>query len=366
MSNIIAISAICGEYKVNQKDMKDYLNLIYDDKNIVKKYNALLKDESILYKRSVIPDFLPECKTHVLYKPGKSEPDIAERMSLYQKESVRLGMDVSNEVIKKAGLNNQDITHIITVSCTGFFAPGLETVLTEGLGLDKRVKRYTVNFMGCYAAFQAMRLADLIARSDSSCRILMVCVELCSMHFRKDNSDDNLLSTFLFSDGAAACVISKNPSPGRRSVSLCSFNSLLIPEGKHEMAWYMGNNSFEMILSRNVPVHIEKYIAKEFFDLISNHDLSKKDIAYYAIHPGGKSILEAYERALVLPRKNLSESYEILQSFGNMSSATIFFVLKNILDGTSGNRRGWIYSAAFGPGLTIESGLFKMVDNESE
>ncbi|HET6244115.1 MAG: type III polyketide synthase [Bacteroidetes bacterium] len=364
MSNITAISALCGEFPVNHFQMKDYLDSIYEDKMVIRKYKALLKDDSIRVKNSVIPDFQPGCKSPALYKPENMQPGTAERMRIYEKESARLGFAVSEEAISKAGLQKQDITHIITVSCTGFSAPGLETLLLEKLELNYNVKRFTVNFMGCYAAFHGLRLADLICKSEPSAKVLLVCVELCSLHFRKDISEDNILSTYLFSDGAAACIV-RNDAPVAESYLSCySFDSLLIPEGKNDMGWNIGNNGFEMILSRDVPGHIENHIAKAFNDFISRNGLLKEDIAYYAIHPGGKNILKAFERALILPRDKLAESYEILQNYGNMSSATILFVLQKFLEKPDSVKQGeWLYSAAFGPGLTVESGLFKITRN---
>ena len=367
MSNITAIATLCGEYPVNQTQMKDYLDSIYEDKTVIRKYKALLKDESIRFKNSVIPDYQPGCKNHVLYKPENLQPGTAERMKIYGKESVRLGFAVAREAISKADLKKQDITHIITVSCTGFSAPGLETLLLEKLELNNNVKRFTVNFMGCYAAFHGMRLADLICKSEPSAKVLLVSVELCSLHFRKDISEDNILSTYLFSDGAAACIVSNDAPISKKYLSCCSFDSLLIPEGKNDMGWYVGNNGFEMILSRDVPGHIENNIAKAFNDFIEGNGLSKEEITHYAIHPGGKNILKAFERALILPEEKLAESYEVLQNYGNMSSATILFVLQKFLEKPFSGKSGeWLYSAAFGPGITVESGLFKIINQGNE
>ncbi len=344
--------------------MADYLNAVYEDKTVIRKYKALQKSESLRAKHSVIPDFQADCKKPVLYKSKDFQPGTAERMLVYEKESVGLAFAVSEDVISKAGLQKKNITHIITVSCTGFSAPGVETLLLEKLGLEKRVKRLSVNFMGCYAAFHGMYLADLICKAEPTAQVLMVCVELCSLHFRKDNSDDNILSTYLFSDGAAAFIISNNIPLKGQYLSCFSFDSLLIPEGKNDMKWHIGNNGFEMKLSRNVPVHIENNIAKGFDDFLLKNGLGRAQIAHYAIHPGGKNILKAFERALALPAERIKESYAILQDYGNMSSATILFVLQKILENTLGSKEGgYLYAAAFGPGLTVESGLFKLIKN---
>jgi predicted naringenin-chalcone synthase len=236
-------------------------------------------------------------------------------------------------------------------------------MLVDALGLSPNIQRHTVNFMGCYAAFHGLRLADMICKTDTHARVLMVSVELCSLHFTGKNNDDNLLSTYLFSDGAAACIITNKIPANGRFLRLDDFESVLLSEGKNDMAWQVGNHGFEMVLSSQVPQHVENNIALAVDKLLYKNELSRAQMAHYAIHPGGKSILKGFGRALQIEDEVLAESYKVLFEHGNMSSATIMFVLKEILENNQ-KSPGHIYAAAFGPGLTIESGLFSLQTTE--
>jgi alpha-pyrone synthase len=361
VSNIIAIASQPAKYKLEMSEMQTFVFGMTEDEVVKRKFGFLLKDESIKNKYAAIPDFTKNCENPLLYKHKDQLPSTAERMKIFEIEATELAFQVSKEVIHKSKISVKEITHIVTVSCTGLFAPGLEIMLSEKLELETNVQRHAVNFMGCYAAFHGMRLADLICRADQNSNVLVVCVELCSLHFRKDNSDDNLLSTYLFSDGASACIVSKN-SPKTAHLSMKSFESSLISEGKKDMAWYVGNNGFEMILKKEISKHIEKNIKNAFVALISKHKLEQNDIEHFAIHPGGKNILNAFQSALSISPTKLSISRSVLYEFGNMSSATILFVLEKFLKENSNSvKNNWMYSAAFGPGLTVENGLFELI-----
>jgi alpha-pyrone synthase len=361
VSNIIAIASQAAPYKLEISEMQTFVFGKTNDEITKRKFGFLLKDQSIKNKYAAIPDFNSDCKIPLLYKHNEALPDTSKRMKIFESEATALACSVAQKVIQKAKLSTQDITHIVTVSCTGLVAPGLEILLSEQLNLASNVQRHAVNFMGCYAAFHGMRLADLICRADQNSTVLVVCVELCSLHFRNDSSDDNLLSTYLFSDGASACIVS-NQQPSTAYLLCKQFESILIPEGKKDMAWHIGNTGFEMILKKEIPKHIEKNIKSTFLKLIAKHNLEQKDIQHFAIHPGGKNILNAFESALSIPTQKLEISRSILYEYGNMSSATILFVLeKFLLENSDSPEKSWLYSAAFGPGLTVENGLFELV-----
>lgn len=359
MSNISAIATQVGQYLVNQDQVAAFLAAHHDTHRISRKYKLLAREKSIGYKHAVIPDFNIEAAEKTLYNPQEPLPGTAERMLVFEKLAPILAEEAARKTLAKSGETAENITHIITISCTGVVAPGLEILLTERLGLHKNISRHSINFMGCYAAFHGLRLADLICKTTPNAKVLVVSVELCSLHFSRDTSDDNLLSTYLFSDGAAACLVSSQIPKNATYFNCRKFESLLLIEGKNHMAWRVGNAGFEMILSNQIPTHLRQNIAKIVDDVLQKEGVNRSDIAHYAIHPGGKNILKAFAEALQIDDEKLAHSYQILHDNGNMSSATILFVLEKLM--ATSKQDGLVYAAAFGPGLTVESGLFTLV-----
>jgi predicted naringenin-chalcone synthase len=367
LSKIISIATQSGPYQVSMEGLSDYIGQAIDGNNASRKFKYLMRDGSIKMKNSIVPDFMPQCKDPLLFTAENNNPGTLERMNIFHQYGLPFALSTAQEAIKKAELEHKDITHIITTTCTGLCAPGLEIQLSELLNLDKKVKRYAVNFMGCYAAFHAMRLADHILKSDSEAKVLVICLELCSLHFRNIEEDDNLLSTYLFSDGCAALVMSNEFVKSDYSLEVLGFDSALIPEGKNDMSWNIGNNGFEMVLNKNIPLYLKDKMADVYDDFIDSQNLTREQINHYAIHPGGKNILKAFQEALEIDPFFLSASYEILSSCGNMSSATVLFVLEKIMESVKNQDtlidKEHIYAAAFGPGLSVESGLFILSKN---
>lgn len=335
-----------------------------EDKLSKRKFSFLTKDKSIHIKNMVIPDFCSDATEQWLYKTPPHLPSTQERMSLFSKLAVPYCIEVAKEALSKAQLTPNDITHIISVSCTGLLAPGLETLVAQKLGLNSHIERNAINFLGCYAAFHALRLAKHISDNDKGAHILIISAELCSLHFRNDPSDDNLLSTYLFSDGIAACIVSKDTQKVTKSLEILETSSSLISDGHRDMGWYIGNTGFEMVLNKNIPKHIYQNMNEAFQFILNKAGLKKDDIKHFAIHPGGKSILKAFEDSLNIDQKDLAVSYDILARYGNMSSATILYVLDSFLENKPNKKEGeLVYSAAFGPGLSVESALLKYVSH---
>jgi alpha-pyrone synthase len=356
LSKIVSIASKTGGHTIAIEQLGVFIDKMNEDKSAVRKFNFLSRDQSIAFKNSVIPDFRLDETAPELISLENRNPPTADRMKTYAKHAPKISHEVATEAINKAHIHNADITHIITVSCTGLIAPGLEIMLTESLSLRSDIKRYGVNFMGCYAAFHALRMAnDIVKNSDELCNVLVVCTELCSLHYRNNAEDDNILSTFLFSDGAAACIVS-NQCNVEKYISLLDFDSRLIIEGKGDMSWDVGNNGFEMVLNKNIPIYLKENIFKVYQDLLIKNNIESID--HYAIHPGGKNILKAFSSALNISDENLKHSYHILKQCGNMSSATILFVLQEFLESDVQNE--YLYAAAFGPGLTVESAILKI------
>ena len=245
------------------------------------------------------------------------------------------------------------ITHLITVSCTGMSAPGLDLELIELLNLPATTWRTSINFMGCYAAIHALKLADVICKSDAKANVLIVCVELCTLHFQKKYNPDNISSAILFSDGAAAVLVTGNNET--EGLNIDHFYSSVSFKSKQEMVWELSSTGFLLTLSGYIPELIEEDFNGIVNECLKETSLSKEDITHWCIHPGGKKILEAVHNSLGFTNGQLQPCYDVLNDYGNMSSPTILFVLKRIQQALDKKQPNNIFGAAFGPGLTIET-----------
>ncbi|WP_421772890.1 type III polyketide synthase [Gracilimonas sp.] len=311
-------------------------------------------------RHSVVQDFEPNKHGKLFFNgQAKSEPGTAARNKVYEEESKKLFVDVGRKLLAdNPHISSNEITHVVTVSCTGFFAPGPDYELVKALRLKPSTERFHVGFMGCYAAFPAMKMAESFCKADSDAVVLVVAAELCSLHFQFKNNLDNLLSGSVFADGAAGMLISSKP-PKKQGFEIRKLASSLAPKGEKDMAWTIGDSGFNMILSTYVPDIINENLESVVKPLYESYKLSRTDIDYWALHPGGRAILDKIEDNLSLQPHQISASRAVLSEFGNMSSATVLFVLKKLLDsGLSAGQN--ILPMAFGPGLTIESGLFKV------
>ncbi|MER1995855.1 MAG: type III polyketide synthase [Arthrobacter sp.] len=294
-------------------------------------------------------------------------PSTKTRNDIFATEATKLFIEAGSKAVQNCpGIGPEDVTHVITVSCTGFFNPGPDYKLVRALGLNPSVQRYHLGFMGCYAAFPAMRAAKSFCDADPDAVILVVSAELCSLHVRSSNDPDIIMGSSLFADGAAAAVITARDLPGESpAIVLDHFETTLTPVGEESMAWNIGDHGFEMVLGTYVPHIIDDHIVGALEPLLARDPSlagqAYNNIEHWAIHPGGRSILDKVEAKLELSEEQLVPARHTLRNFGNMSSATVMFVLKNILDKpfSGGNER--ICSMAFGPGLTVETGLFTRV-----
>jgi predicted naringenin-chalcone synthase len=294
-------------------------------------------------------------------------PSTKARNDLFATEATKLFIEAAQAAVTRcAGIEPLDITHLITVSCTGFFNPGPDYKIVRALGLNPAVQRYHLGFMGCYAAFPALRAAKSFCEADPEAVVLVVCAELCSLHVRTSNDPDAIMGSALFADGAAAAVVTAREVPESTALlQLDHFETVLTPVGEDSMAWNIGDEGFEMVLGNYVPHIIDDHIVGALEPLLARDasltGLPYRDITHWAIHPGGRSILDKVQSRLELTDEQLVPARETLRNFGNMSSATVLFVLKHILDlpPLEGDER--ICSMAFGPGLTVETGLFTKV-----
>ena len=299
-------------------------------------------------------------------------PSTKTRNDIFTTEATKLFIESARKAVDACeGIGPADVTHVITVSCTGFFNPGPDYKVVRALGLNPSVQRFHLGFMGCYAAFPAMRAAKSFCDADPEAVVLVVSAELCSLHVRTSNDPDTIMGSSLFADGAAAAVITARELPGNApGIQLDHFETVLTPVGEESMAWNIGDEGFEMVLGTYVPHIIDDHIVGALEPLLARDagvsGLPYREIEHWAIHPGGRSILDKVEAKLDLTEDQLVPARETLRNWGNMSSATVMFVLKHIMEQPfrGGNER--ICSMAFGPGLTVETGLFTRVGSPAD
>ncbi|MCQ9163461.1 type III polyketide synthase [Arthrobacter sp. STN4] len=294
-------------------------------------------------------------------------PSTKERNDLFTVEATALFIEAATRALDACdGVSAADVTHVVTVSCTGFFNPGPDYKIVRALGMPASVQRYHLGFMGCYAAFPALRAAKAFCEADPDAVVLVVSAELCSLHVRTSNNPDTIMGSSLFADGAAAAVVTARDLPDTQpGMLLDHFETVLTPVGEDSMAWNIGDQGFEMVLDSYVPRIIDDHIVGALEPLLAHEPALAgqpyRDIRHWAIHPGGRSILDKVEAKLGLSEDQLVPARETLRNYGNMSSATVMFVLKHILDQPAAEPSESICAMAFGPGLTVETGLFTKV-----
>ncbi len=344
MSYINKIEVALPLHKHKQTDIGEYMARFFGFGFMLK---PMFENSKIEHRYSVLPDFTPTNEYEPFYSKGHKPPTVEERLKIYSQEAPEL----CRIAFEKLEVDSKEITHLLTVSCTGMSAPGLEIILMNKLGFADDIYRTSINFMGCYAAIHALKHADLICKTDPEAKVLIVSVELCTLHYQYKMQYSNMASSILFGDGAAAVLVSNHPE----GLKINAFKSGICWGGLDDMQWNISADGFKMELSPDIPTHIKESIETFTQDFFKKNNVTKTEIDYWAIHPGGKAVLEAVEESLDLAPEKLSESYTVLNDFGNMSSATVLFVLKEIMQKTEKNKR--IFSCGFGPGITIESML---------
>lgn len=289
-------------------------------------------------------------------------PTTGERNAVYRWEAPALSAAAARKAIAGSGYKAADITHIITASCTGFFAPGLDFLLVKELGIPGTVERTNIGFMGCAAAFPALRAASRICTAQPGAVVLVVCTELCSIHIRSSSDPEQIVASAVFGDGAAAAIVT---SAGRRTadpaLEVGEFTTAITSEGEQDMDWSVGDAGFEMRLTAQVPRIIGREIAAAVEAMLDAGEDPLRDVAAWAIHPGGRSVLDHAEAGLGLPETAMRYSREVLHDYGNMSSATIMFILGRIMRDSALGDGASVAALGFGPGLTVETARFARV-----
>ena len=301
---------------------------------IRKRIPRIYEQTAIDFRHSCIDDYKRDVDDFQFFPRDPSlepAPSTRARNERYRASAVPLAEDVASAALADAGVDPAEVTHVIAVSCTGFFAPGLDIELVKRLGLPPETRRTFIGFMGCYAAFNALRAARSFCMAHPGATVLVVCIELCTLHFQVDSSLESAIVNALFSDGAAAAVVQSLEEPGA-GLAYVEGQALLHEDSMDAMTWDVGDTGFIMGLSSRVPDIISGQLPGYVERLLSPHGLSRDDVGFWAIHPGGKAIVDRAQEVLGLADEDVHDSLEVLRLHGNMSSPTILFVLKRMLD----------------------------------
>jgi predicted naringenin-chalcone synthase len=280
------------------------------------------------------------------YRRG-AYPGTQARMKIYETHAP----DLAEAAARGLDLGETDgITHLVVASCTGFVAPGIDQLLAQRLGLRADLQRTMIGFMGCSAAIPALRLAQATVLADPGARVLVVNIELCTLHLQETDDVQAALSFLLFGDGCSAALVTAEPA----GLALGDFRSALIPGTADHITWHVGDQGFVMHLSGQVPIQIMKSLREDSAFLLRNEGTQAIDL--WAVHGGGRSVLDAVESGLSLPATALAPSRRVLETHGNMSSATVMFVLAEMMKTAVRGARG--LAMAFGPGMAAETFRF--------
>jgi predicted naringenin-chalcone synthase len=351
-NHIVSIGTANPGESIPQENIGNFMKLAHGlDKNEGRKLNFIYNRSGIASRHSALEDFKYDDPEKFTFFPKNKHlepfPGTKQRMQVFQKEAGGLAIEAITNCLEKATTTIGEITHLILVSCTGMYAPGLELDIIHQMGINETVERYSIHFMGCYASFNALKMADRFCDSDPKAKVLIVSVELCTIHFQKEYNEDNLVSNAVFGDGAAAVLVSRE----KKGIKIQDYQSNIFKDGENDMAWNIGDFGFEMKLSKYIPGLLEKGIKS--FKKILEERFEISMIKNFAIHPGGIQILKKVEEVFgIVPDQN-RHAHAVLKKFGNMSSATILFIISSMMDDATLD--GNILAMGFGPGLTLET-----------
>jgi predicted naringenin-chalcone synthase len=358
---ILAIGTAVPRYQARQADVVEWMIASFTDRPAVARLlRSLYASSGIETRHSCIADFLHPAE-HSRFAPGRPLAELAttaERMAIYEREAAPLGAEAATQALAQLAKRERGalsaatctISHLVVVSCTGFFAPGLDLALAKQLNLAPQVERTMIGFMGCAAAFNGLRAAAHIVRSQPTARVLVVCVELCSLHVQPGVAREHLISSSLFADGAAACVVGAANAETADAYLLEGFFSQVKADAHSAMVWQIGNHGFALQLSPQIPRHLAAIAPAALNQLID-----PVDAQFWAIHPGGPAIVDRLAEVFDLSAEQVEASRSVLRRIGNVSSGTVFFVLDQLrskLQERSQPQTG--VAMAFGPGLVIE------------
>jgi len=349
LASITNIQTIKAPFEHKQNDIINFMQQYYQfDEIELRKVKWVYRKSGIVTRYSVLPDFTAN-KKPLLFSNGKNEVEISERLNVYNHEAFKL----SKSLIEQFE-NLKNVTHLITISCTGIAAPGLELRLLQWLGQE--IAQRAINFMGCYAAIHGMKQAQEICSLHPDAKVLLIDIELCTLHFQYSTKPDLVNSAMIFGDGAAAWIVEANQKQGLEIIG--TFNKVLHTEND-KMAWYPTETGFLMKLSSYIPDIIGDNIKSLITDALDYYKVKNINDVTLCVHPGGLKILDKIITAMGIEKDKLLSSYEILSEYGNMSSPTVVYVLQRMMATNRIAKGDKVLMIAFGPGLSIETCLLR-------
>ena len=340
----------------------DILNFMLSESGLSdmdrRKIQSVYKDSGIDYRNSVFPWFRSgDSKKEFDY----SMIETRERMEIYSKEASHIGSELVQKIQNgdhtTQGVDLNSITHVVWVSCTGLTAPGIETTVLKNFSFSKDIQCTAFNFMGCHGFFHALRFGSLVVQNNPNAKVLILCVELCTLHFQKNTSEDQILANSLFADGGAA-VLLFGMKPEEPHVKIEKQSQSYFHDSSDQMAWTLGTHGFDMRLSRKLPVSVSNNIHHTIEKLLEVGGVGLNQLKAWIFHPGGKRILDLLQSALHLSEQDLKSSREVLRMNGNVSSASVLFALHHFLENNQNNFSEYGLMLGLGPGLAMETALF--------
>lgn len=372
------ISTCVPENYFPQEFARDFMKAYVADRPAQKRVIHSIYARSAIEKRhSVLSELYKDGGSGIFFDrdsephSGFMNPGTGARNARYTSEAKKLYTDVARKTVEESSYQASDITHVITVSCTGFFAPGPDYFIVRALGLPPETRRYHIGFMGCYAAFPALKMAETITAENPDAVILIATVELCTLHLQHKTDTDSLISASVFADGAAGVLVSgRPPEADQTAFQIRGLHTALTPQGEQDMAWTIGDNGFDMVLSTYIPDIIEANLSDLLKPFFASH-IDADAFGFWAVHPGGRAIVDKIQHSLGLSDEAVAPSRQILREYGNMSSATFLFVMNHILRKVRSGEAGKLVEKpligmAFGPGLTVETGFFDLAGHIPE
>ncbi len=366
---IRTVGTAVPKYQHRQSDIAQFMkSALRADVPLSRQIDYLYHRSQINTRYSCIPDYSRLDPTQFEFYPPNWDfspfPTTQQRLAKYQAEALPLCKAAIVDALNQPHAPDlAEITHLIVVSCTGFYAPGLDIHLIRVLGLSPKVQRTLIGFMGCYAAFNGIRLADA-CRSDHSATVLLVCVEPCTLHFQHSIARHHLIANCIFADGAAAVFFQRQSRSNPTSNVLIAKHSMgwIDDDSSEDMTWTIGDTGFEMYISPTIARVLDVNLTDFIQRLLKPSGLGKADIDFWAIHSGGRSILDTVQQRLDLPAHKVADSHAVLHKYGNMSSPSVLFVLKRLFQHLQ-RREDFRYcvAMAFGSGLTLEGCLLEVV-----
>ena len=360
-TTLLGLGVAVPEHTLTQQQALELARVYCGDAHNPRALDVLYRGTRIQNRYSVVTETAAVGKVPFFPSPVDAAdrgPSTAQRMQRYEEEVVPLAVGACRTALADAKVDPGAITHVIVVTCTGFFAPGLDIALIKTLNLRPNIQRLQVGFMGCHGALNGLQAARDILNANASACVLLCAAELCSLHMQYGHQDGSAVANALFADGAAAAILGRGAETASTLGSIANVGSLLVPNSDDAMSWRIGDHGFEMTLSSRIPDLIETHVPLWMENWLGSAGLRVAEIASWAAHPGGPRILDAVEKSLGLPRPMLKSSREILADHGNMSSPTVLFILERLRQ-TIGNVPLPCVMLGFGPGLTIEAVLLK-------